>query len=189
MSTSTLEFPFGCLGTHHHLLQKKCSQIHKSCTTPYPPSANVQVKRCNRTLMDAGLCCVDKAQSCWDEHLVQIAEALRSAVNRNLGFTASKLMLGREVNTPADLLYPVDVEAYTWWTLSWRSRPPMRWAGAGFKRMKLDYDLKVSSRAYEEGDLVAILDTATVKGKCRKLSPSWQGTGIVIKKLSPISIE
>ena len=26
---------------------------------------------------------------------------------------------------------------------------------------------------------------ATVKGKCRKLSPSWKGPGKVIKKLSP----
>ena len=30
-----------------------------------------------------------------------------------------------------------------------------------------------------------ILDTTTVKGKCRKLSPSWKGSGIMIKKLSP----
>ena len=57
------------------------------------------------------------------------------------------------------------------------------------ERMKLDYDLKVYSRAYEEGDLVFILVTATVKGKCRQLSPYWKVTGIVIKKLSPISIE
>ena len=30
-----------------------------------------------------------------------------------------------------------------------------------------------------------IVDTATVKGKCRKLSPSWKGPGKVVKKLSP----
>ena len=28
-------------------------------------------------------------------------------------------------------------------------------------------------------------DTASVKGKCRKLSPFRKGTGIVIKKFSP----
>ena len=53
------------------------------------------------------------------------------------------------------------------------------------KRMKRDYVLKVYSRTLEEGDLVYVLDTATVKRKCRKLSPSWKGPGIVIKKLSP----
>ena len=30
--------------------------------------------------------------------------------------------------------------------------------------MKQDYDVKVYSLAYKEGDLVYILDTATVKG-------------------------
>ena len=40
-------------------------------------------------------------------------------MNRKSGFTANKRMLGRKVNTPADLLYPtprwgspVDLEAY-----------------------------------------------------------------------------
>ena len=50
--------------------------------------------------------------------------------------------------------------------------------------MKRDYDMKVYARAYEEGDIVDILDTATVKGKYRKLSHSWKGPGVVIKKLS-----
>ena len=29
------------------------------------------------------------------------------------------------------------------------------------------------------------MDTPTVKGTCRKLSPFWKGPGIVIRKLSP----
>ena len=43
------------------------------------------------------------------------------------------------------------------------------------ERMKREYDLKVYSRTYEEGDLVYILDTVTVKGKCRKLDPLGRG--------------
>ena len=35
-------------------------------------------ERYNRTLIDAVLCYVDKAQNCWYEHLTQIAGALRS---------------------------------------------------------------------------------------------------------------
>jgi hypothetical protein len=51
--------------------------------------------------------------------MLQIVGALRSAFNRHTGYTASRLMLGREVNTPADLILgtvredpPVDIEAY-----------------------------------------------------------------------------
>ena len=104
-------------------------------------------------------------------------------------------MLGREVNNPADLLYPalkqgdtVDLEAYVVdleQALQNAHETASGLLRTSEERMKRDYGLKVFSRAYEEGDLVYILDTATVKGKCRKLSPSWKGPGIVIKKLLP----
>ena len=113
--------------------------------------------------MDAVRCYVDKAQNCWDEHLAQIDGALRLVVYRNSGFTANKLMLGREVNTPADLLYPaqtgdpLDLEAYVvdleqaLQTAHKTARGRLR---TSEERMKRDYDLKVYSRAYEEGHLL-----------------------------------
>jgi hypothetical protein len=51
--------------------------------------------------------------------------------------------------------------------------------------MKRDYDVKVRVRELKLGDLVYQLDTATVKGKTRKLSPSWKVPGVVIEKLTP----
>jgi hypothetical protein len=51
--------------------------------------------------------------------------------------------------------------------------------------MKRDYDVKVRVRELKLGDLVYPLDTATAKGKTRKLSPSWKGPGVVIEKLTP----
>ena len=56
-------------------------QMHKSRTMPYRPSANGQVERFNRTLMDAVRCFVNKSQDNWDEHLSQLARAIRSSVN------------------------------------------------------------------------------------------------------------
>ena len=57
--------------------------------------------------MDAVRCFVDKNQSSWDILLPQIAGALRSSINRHTGFTPNKLMLGREVYMPADLIFPL----------------------------------------------------------------------------------
>ena len=70
-------------------------EIHKARTTPYRPSANGQVDRYNRTLMDAVRCYITDSQARWDLHLQQIAGALRSPVNRSTNYTANKLMLGR----------------------------------------------------------------------------------------------
>ena len=57
--------------------------------------------------MDAVRCFIGKKQDQWDVYLQQIAGALRASVNRQTGFTANRLMLGREVNMPAHLMFPL----------------------------------------------------------------------------------
>ena len=79
----------------------KILEIHKARTSPYRPSANGQVERFNRTLMDAVRCFLGKTQNKLVQHVQQIVGAIRSSVNRSTGFTPNMLMLGREVNTPA----------------------------------------------------------------------------------------
>ena len=61
----------------------KALEIHKARTTPYRPSANGQVERFNRTLMDAVRCFLGKAQNKWDQHVQQIAGTIRALVNRS----------------------------------------------------------------------------------------------------------
>jgi hypothetical protein len=46
------------------------------------------------------------------------------------------------------------------------------------KKMKRDYDVKILEKQYEKGDVVYVLDTASIKGKCRKLSTPWKGPGV-----------
>lgn len=103
-------------------------------------------------------------------------------MNRHSGFTANKLMLGREANTSASLMYrpplqesPVNLDTYVT-DLEERIQcvyeTARRRLNTSEERMKRDFDLKAVIRPFEEGDLVYMLDTATVKGKCQKLSPS-----------------
>lgn len=161
-------------------------QIHKSCTTPYRPSSNGQVERFNRTLMDAVRCFVDKSQNNWDEHLPQLASAIRSSVNRHTGFTPNKLMLGREVNVPTDLVFRppepakvVDHEDYVT-RLQESIRTAHEVARDVLKtqqvHMKRDYDVKIQTREYAMGDFVYVLDSAKTKGR----SKTHRGMGLVL---------
>ena len=52
------------------------------------------------------------------------------------------------------------------------------------KVLKAKYDLRVLQRCYQEGDVVYLLDTASVKGKCKKLSSPWRGPAVITKKIS-----
>ena len=175
------------------LFREMCDllHIHKSRTTPYRPSANGQVERCNRTLMAAVRCFIGKNQRSWDQYLPQLAGALRSSVNRSTGYTPNMMMLGREIGLPAELIFgspgntgqpegdqyvgelQTAIEgahrvARETQTIPKTNEERLRCQGEGH-RVKL-------------GDLVYQLDTATVKGKTRKLSPSWKGPGVVIEK-------
>ena len=198
---SRFGFPFQILtdrGTNFEsdLFQQLCEklQIHKTRTTPYRPSTNGQVERYNRTLMDSVRCFVSRTPTLWDEYLPQVASALRSAKNRSTGFTANMLMLGREVTMPVDLVFPGprepddrDIDEFVL-DLIEQIQSVHEIARTNLKStqatMKRDHDLKTFTRAYKVGDAVYVLDTAAVKGKCRKLCPTWKGPGVVTRKLS-----
>ena len=78
--------------------------IVKTRTTPYRPSANGQVERMNRTILQIVRCFIKGQQDYWDLHLATIGMAIRPTVNCQTGFTPNFLMLGREVLQSIDLM-------------------------------------------------------------------------------------
>lgn len=101
-------------------------------------------------------------------------------------------MLGRKVNTPASLIYkpllqesPVNLDTYVT-DLEERIQCAYETActrlNTSEEQVKRTFDLKAATRPFEEGDSVYMLDTATVKGKCRKLSPSLKDPGVILKR-------
>ena len=62
-------------------------KIVKTRTTPYRPSANGQVERMNRTILQILRCFIQGQQEDWDLHLATVGMAIRSTVNRQTGFT------------------------------------------------------------------------------------------------------
>ena len=179
------------------LFQSLCTllEIHKSRTTSYHPESNGQVERMNRTLMDALRCYVDNKQDTWDQYLPHLACALRTSVNRDTGFTPFKMMFGREMNIPCDLMYRLPPskqtgEDYEDYVLRLKKSLEEQYdfarknMGAATHRMKKDHDLRVNSKEYEVNDVVYILDSAQKKGVSKKLQPTWKGPGVIIEKKS-----
>ena len=132
-------------------------QIHKVRTSPYRPSAYGQSERFNRTLLDAVQCFLGKSQNKWDQHVQQIAGVIRASVNRKTSYTPNQLMLGREVNTPAQLMFPsvqernTDPKTYVTELLETMKRAHVtarKNLKTSSKRMKHAYDLLVLLRPY-----------------------------------------
>ena len=79
-------------------------QIVKTRTTLYHPASNAQVERLNKTLLQIIRAYLKGNQRIWDEDLQLLAGAICASVNRTTGFTVNRMMLGREVLEPIDLM-------------------------------------------------------------------------------------
>lgn len=103
-------------------------------------------------------------------------------------------MLGREVNTPAYLMFPQpEVESQTTDQVVAKLTRNIQAAHnaarqtlkTSLKRMKRSYDLRgILRRPFKKGEIVYLLDTAVLKGKCRKLCKPWKGPAIIVERIS-----
>lgn len=136
-----------------------------------------------------------KNQKAWDRYLPQLAGAIRACINRSKRYSPNRLMLGREVNQPVDLIFrqPAtdavrqDVNQYVKDlvdALGEAHKVARENLKTSHQTMKY-YDLRVRECQYNVGDLVYRLDTATIKGKSRRLSPVWRAPGVIVGKLTP----
>jgi len=138
-------------------------EIAKTRTTPYRPSSNGQVERYNTMVLAMIRCFIEKKNRAWDRDLPLLAMALHSTVNRNTGFTANKLMLGRETTQPIQLLLGLpntsvqDREQDPWiLELAKNLKIVHKHARQSLKaaqmRQKRDYDMRMLEHSYNIGD-------------------------------------
>ena len=79
--------------------------IQKTHTTPYHPKSDGMVERFNKTLCTMLSAYVSDHHRDWDEYLPCVMMAYRSAEQETTGCTPNRLMLGREVTSPLDIMY------------------------------------------------------------------------------------
>ena len=154
-------------------------KIVKTRTSLYRPSANGQVERMNRTILQFLHCFIHGQQEDWDLHLATVGMAIRSTVNRQTGFSPNFLMLGREVLHPIDfMLNPGgEEERRTPGTYAARHQEAMRIAHREVRqklqqsqrRQKRDYDLRLEEIKYSVDDAVYRFNRSIVLGQSKKI--------------------
>ena len=180
------------------LFKQMCSllEIRKTSTTSYRPISNGMVERFNQTMANMIAAFVDDNQTNWDTFLPLLAMAYRSSLHPATGFTPNRLMLGREITAPADLLYgcpgPRDrgedkAPAYVQ-TLEHKMQEVHNLVrehlATAAERQKKNYDTKICVNNYNVGDFVYLRHYARKVGKCPKLQVKYKGPYVVVKKLS-----
>ena len=131
----------------------------------------------------------------WDEHLPFIAMALHFMQNESTGFSANRLMLGRETIQPIDLIIgQFDSTPYSpnEWVqdlsnnLSQAHKIARERVGQTQLRQKRDYDLKLRTNFYNVGDVVFLRDSSTKIGVSKNLRPPWTGPYVIARARSPL---
>ena len=160
--------------------------IEKTRTTPLRPQSDGLVERANRILANMLSKYVSEQQTDWDEHLPFVLLAYRSSVHSTTGQSPNKIMFGRDVNLPVDLMLgkPVNHSAQsatrycrdlekTLTDIHEHARTKMN---LECNRMKKTYDYKISCTDYNEGDLVWLFNPRHYKGPQSKITKTLGGT-------------
>jgi transposase InsO family protein len=181
------------------LFQSLCHrlEITKKRTTPYHPSANGQVERMNRNVLQMIRCTLEGGQQNWDDKLQLLMGALRSSTNRTTGYTPNRLMIGRETQLPLHLMAGVegnqacepDYVSQLEHSLQEAHELTRKNIQSEQARQKREHDHHTVVSHYEVGDAVMLANSATKIGQSKKLQPMWTGPYIVTQVLSPILLK
>ncbi|MCQ7131118.1 DDE-type integrase/transposase/recombinase [Salmonella enterica] len=169
--------------------------MRKTRTTALHPQSDGMVERLNRTLEQYLAIFVDDNQRDWDSKVPLFLLAYRSAVHESTRVTPSRMLFGKELRLPGDLLFgrPMEETAATTDYAS-QLRQKMteihEFARRHLKvcsdRMKTRYDRGLPHGTFHEGQLVWLYNPQRRKGYCPKLQKNWEGPYRVLKQINDV---
>ncbi len=180
------------------LFQEVCKLLgaHKTRTTALHPQSDGLVERYNRTLATQLAMYVEGHQRDWDQHVPFLLMAYRSAIQESTKCSPARLMMGREMRLPVDLLYsrPEEEEEnlHTSYAEAMQEKLDKVHAFARDRlklssdRMKRYHDVGVTARQFEVGDPVWFFNPRRRKGLAPKLQKSWEGPYTVLKRINDL---
>uniref|UniRef100_A0AAR2M493 Gypsy retrotransposon integrase-like protein 1 n=1 Tax=Pygocentrus nattereri TaxID=42514 RepID=A0AAR2M493_PYGNA len=171
--------------------------IQKTRTSPLHPQSDGLVERFNRTLAKQLAILTAEHQRDWDIHLPLVLLAYRSAVQDSTSCIPALLMLGRELRTPAEIIFgkPPDTPTVPPGPEYARrlqdrmesahafARDQLQKAGI---RQKRNYDIRAKGKDFRAGDLVWVYSPKRKKGRCPKLDCHWVGPCEILEKLGEV---
>ena len=171
--------------------------IHKTHTTPLHPQSDGLVERFHRNLGDQLAIVTSKHQRDWDKHLPLVLMACRSAVQESTECTPALLLLGRELRTPAELVFgrPPDAPAVPAGPEYARKLQDRLDSAHSFAREQLQeaavkqkryYDVKSRGRDFASDELVWVYNPLRKKGRSPKLDSKWVGPCKVLERLGEV---
>ena len=200
---------FGCCRELHtdqgsnfgsQLMKEVCRLlgIYKTRTTGYHPRGDGMVERFNRTMEAMLAAWTSSCQDDWDQHLALIGMAYRSAPHESTKETPNRMIFGREVTLPVDLLMEVppgeeseDEPATYVENLQERLRivhdAAREHLSTAMVTQKRHYDRNVRNIEYQIGDVVWLHYKPRKKGKSPKLARGWKGPYLITSKLSDVT--
>ncbi|UYV70790.1 K02A2.6-like [Cordylochernes scorpioides] len=168
---------------------------HKTRTTPLHPQSDGMVERFNRTLASQLSLFVAQNQRDWDSQLPILLMVYRSSVHETTGYSPAKMLFGRELKLPCDLIFgcPNSIgEGSNEFVdrLHSRLEKVHRWAREKLEiaseAMKVRYDTHACGNDLQEGGLVWLYNPKRKKGLSPKLQKSWEGPFRIVNKLNDV---
>ena len=141
-------------------------------------------------MIEAVRCSIEEYKDRWDEHLPQVCLAIRSSRNRTTGISPNRMMLGREINTPVNLMIPTkeqkakEPEEYREFleeSLQKAHQLAREKLKTEIVRNKTYHDRRALLQEFKVGDIVLWMD----KARMNKLHPLYLGPALLTHKLSP----
>ena len=170
--------------------------IKKTRTTPYHPQSDGMVERFNRTLEVQLSKFAVHNQKDWDEHIPFLLMAYRSATHDTTHCSPVKMMLGRELKMPIDLMFgrPEDEPPQTATSyasvLQERLERVHEFARGHMQlmsnRMKQRYDPLLEHQPLEAGEAVWLYNPQRKKGLTPKMQRPWQGPYVITKQINDL---
>ncbi|VDI21989.1 Hypothetical predicted protein [Mytilus galloprovincialis] len=145
---------------------------------------------------------VSSNQKDWDEQLPWAFMAYRSSVHESTKFSPCKMMLGREIELPTDLIYGPHPQhedfidetqvvnehmiqiTQNMWKVHEKARQNMVNAS---ENQKKQYDIKSYQHSYQKGNVVWLYTPTRVKNISPKLQRKWDGPYFIVTVLSDVT--